>query len=212
MKAAKVPKPQFPSTEEEVNKALKMVEKLNDPPKLTSDYTRQIEKATKRRKDDRLLRTTPPRLVPQLGQQKKQSISPLKVYSNTEVGPSTGAGEQIDPEFIALYGQAAAAAGMSIPQYLQTLEHFSSFDLQYQYRHGHPLIRPGEENNLPTKMRRVHSWYMKESAKSENWIYVHFKNKHFGHGNGEVMIEFEELYQLYQMDGLDKSILSAYCL
>ena len=76
MKAAKVPKPQFPSTEEEINKAWKMVENLNDSPKLTSDYTRQIEKATKRRKDDRLLRTTPPRLVPQLGQQKKQSIPP----------------------------------------------------------------------------------------------------------------------------------------
>ena len=53
---------------------------------------------------------------------------------------------------------------------------------------------------------------MKESAKSENWIYVHFKNEHYGHGYDMVMIEFEELYQLYQMDDLDKSILSAYCL
>ena len=88
---------------------------------------------------------------------KIQSIPPLIVYSNTEVGPSTGADEQIDPEFIALYGQAAAAAGMSIPQYLQTLEHFSSSDLEYKYRHGHPLVRPGAETNLPTKMRRVHN-------------------------------------------------------
>ena len=62
MKAAKVPKPQYPSTEEEVAKAWKMVENLNDPPKLTSDYQRQIEKATKRRTDDRLLMTTPPPL------------------------------------------------------------------------------------------------------------------------------------------------------
>ena len=76
MKAAKVPKPQFPSTEEEVNKAWKMVETLNNPPKLTPDYDRQIERAHKQREDPRLLRTTPPRLVPQLGQQKKQSIPP----------------------------------------------------------------------------------------------------------------------------------------
>ena len=53
-----------------------MVENLNNPPKLTPDYERQIERAHKRREDPRLLRTTPPRLVPQLGQQKKQSIPP----------------------------------------------------------------------------------------------------------------------------------------
>ena len=76
MKAARVPKPQYPSTKEEVAKAWKMVENLNNPPKLTPDYDRQIERAHKRREDDRLLRTTPPRLVPQLGQQKKQSIPP----------------------------------------------------------------------------------------------------------------------------------------
>ena len=80
MKAAKVPKPQFPSTEEEVNQAWKMVENLNNPPKLTPDYERQIERAHKRREDPRLLRTTPPRLVPQLGQQKKQSIPPEGVF------------------------------------------------------------------------------------------------------------------------------------
>ena len=53
---------------------------------------------------------------------------------------------------------------------------------------------------------------MNESAKSENWIYVHHKNECYGDGDDTVMIEFEELYQLYQMDDLDKSILSAYCL
>ena len=47
MKAAKVPKPQYPSTEEEVAKAWKMVENLNNPPKLTPDYDRQIERAHK---------------------------------------------------------------------------------------------------------------------------------------------------------------------
>ena len=48
---------------------------------------------------------------------------------------------------------------------------------------------------------------MKEAAKGGNWIYVHHKNEHFGHGDDCVMIEFVELYQLYQMDDLDKSIL-----
>ena len=94
------------------------------------------------------------------------------MHSNPEVGPSIGAGEEVDPEFIALYEQTTAAAGMSIAQYLNGLDVFTSFDIAHPYRHGHPLVIPGEENDLPTKMRRVHNWYMNESVKSENWIYV----------------------------------------
>ena len=134
------------------------------------------------------------------------------MYSNTEVGPSTGADEQIDPEFIALYGQAAAAAGMSIPQYLQTLDKFSDSDMQIKYRHGHPLVRPAEENNLPTKMRRVHSWYMAASEESQDWIVMGVTNEHYGYGEALILIQFEELFQLFQQKDLDKSILSAYCL
>lgn len=134
------------------------------------------------------------------------------MYSNTEVGSSTGADEQIDQEFIALYGQAAAAAGMSIFQYLQTLEHFPSSECEYIYRHGNPLVRPGEENNLPTKMRRVHSWYMKASAESHDWIVMGVRDEHYGYGEALIMIQFEELFQLFQQKALDKSILSAYCL
>ena len=83
MKAARLPKPQFPSTKEEIDRAWKMVNNLDNPPKLTPDYDRQIEKAHKRREDPRLLRSSPPRLVAQLGQQKNQSIPPLKVFSET---------------------------------------------------------------------------------------------------------------------------------
>ena len=53
---------------------------------------------------------------------------------------------------------------------------------------------------------------MKAAAEGVNWIYVAYKHEHFGHGNGVVMIEFCELFQLFQQDALDKSIVSAYCL
>ena len=53
---------------------------------------------------------------------------------------------------------------------------------------------------------------MADSNKGENWIYVGYKNEHYGHGAGVVMIEFSELFQLYQQDTLDKAIISAYCL
>ena len=74
MKAAKVPKPQFPSTKEEVNKAWEMVDNLDNPPKLTPDYDRQIEKAHKRREDRLKSSSASGNSVAQLGQQKNQSF------------------------------------------------------------------------------------------------------------------------------------------
>ena len=55
--------------------------------------------------------------VAQLGQQKNQSCPPLKVFFDTEVGSRKAAAEHVDPEFVAMYGEAAAAQGMAIPQY-----------------------------------------------------------------------------------------------
>ena len=177
------------------------------------DYERQIIKSDEARQArEKNSSSASGKSVAQLGQQKNQSCPPLKVFSDTEVGSSKAAAEHVDPEFVAMYGEAAAAQGMTIPHYLAQLEVFPEDQMKQKYRHGEPLVRPNEVNDLPTKIRRLHNWYMKESAKSENWIYVHFKNEHYGHGNGLVMIEFEELYQLYQMDDLDKSIISAYCL
>ena len=213
---AKAPKEtDFPNTEEEIARAWKMVKTLHQPePRLIPDYDRSILKShqEKVRSKSSSASGKSGKSVDQLGQQKKQSISPLKVYSNTEVRPSTGVGEQIDQEFIALYGQAAAAAGMSIPQYLQTLEHFPSSDCEYMYRHGNPLVRLGEENNLPTKMRRVHSWYMAASKESQDWIVMGVRDEHHGYGEALILIQFVELFQLFQQKDLDKSILSAYCL
>ena len=100
------------------------------------------------------------------------------MFSDTGVGSSRAAAEEVDPEFVVMYGDAAAAQGMTIPQYLQQLQVFPEDQIKHKYRSGHPLIRPNEVNDLPTKMRRVHNWYLQESANSENWIYVHFKNEH----------------------------------
>ena len=111
-----------------------------------------------------------------------------------------------------MYGEVAAAQGMTIGHYMSQLEVFPVEEIRHPYRLGGSLVRPNEGKDLPTKLRRLHNWYMKESAKSENWIYVGFKNEHYGHGDGEVMIEFEEIYQLYQIDDIDKAIVSAYCL
>ena len=166
------------------------------PPKLTPDYDRSILKsaqANKRQsKKDSAIRKT----VAQLGEQQKQSCPPLKVFSDTEVGSSKPA-VGIDPEFVALYGEAASARGLSIAQYLDQLQFHEDTGPKYKYRHGRPLVKAELVKDLPTKIRRLHSWYMADSKKGGNWIHLGYKNEHYGR-SGVVMIEFSELFQLYQ--------------
>ena len=179
------------------------------PPRLTPDYDRSIRKSAETNKQRSNSSSASGKSVPQLGEQKNQSCPPLKVFSNTEVGSSRGAVD-VYPEFVAMYGEAASAQGMFISQYLEQLQVFQ--EVAYKYRHGYTLIKPELVHGLPTKMRRLHKWYMRAYEEGGNWIYVGYKNEHYGHGDGVVMIEFSELFQLYQQDAIDKSILSAYYL
>ena len=189
------------------------------PPTQTVDYERSILKSAEAKEQRLKSSKSSGKSVAQLGQQKNQSCPPLNVYSDTEVCSSRAAVEQryddpktadIDPEFVAMYGEAAKAQGMSIAEYLLHIQDFA--DVAYQYRHGCDLVKHELVKELPTKMRRLHNWYMRASAKGENWIYCAYKNEHYGHGDGHIMIEFCELFQLYQQDALDKAVISAYCL
>jgi hypothetical protein len=77
---------------------------------------------------------------------------------------------QYDPDIIALYKEEAEAAGMSVAQYLSKCDFPTAEVVAYQYRHESPLVRPGEILNLPTRMRKLHKWYMEASQHGKNWI------------------------------------------
>ena len=53
---------------------------------------------------------------------------------------------------------------------------------------------------------------MEAMKKGANWIHIGIKNEYFRSGDGVLMIEFVELFQLFNQDAMDKAILSAYCL
>ena len=91
---------------------------MNNPhQKLTPDYERSILKSVQANKQRSKKDSASRKSVAQLGEHQKQSWPPLKVFFDTEVGSSKHA-VGIDPKFVALYGEAASAQGMSIPQYL----------------------------------------------------------------------------------------------
>ena len=121
----KIKKPkatEFPNTPEEKAAVFKMLKTLEQPPpKLTSDYERSILKSVQANKRRPKNGSASKKSIAQLGEQQKQSCPPLKVFSDTEVG-STKRAVGIDTEFVALYGEAASAQGMSIAQYLDQLQ------------------------------------------------------------------------------------------
>ena len=85
-------------------------------------------------------------------------------------------------------------------------------ELAFKFEHGEPLVRPEELPHLPTMMRRLHDWYLEASKQGSNYIIAGIKDEHFFNGDQEIFIEFEELFQLYNQDAIDKSIVSCYCL
>jgi hypothetical protein len=206
-KKPKPTEPFFPVTAEDKAKAATLKIQLHQPIVLTPNYNHSITKSAEAK--ERRVRKE----VAQLGQQKNQSIEPLKVYDTNEWRAQERHDPNIDPEFIQLYGEKAKLYRLSIAEYMSHLDEFEGYQqIAYIYRHGAPLIKPELVKDLPTKIRRLHKWYMQASAESANWIYARYKHYHYGHEDGFLLIEFQELFQFYQQDTVDKTIVSAYCL
>jgi hypothetical protein len=190
--------PKQPEPKEKIDptKAKQFLKNLTrPPPSLPSNYDRSIMKSHKEHVQRSGSSSARGKTIPQLGEQKNQSCPPLNVFSDIDY----------DPEV------AAHDLGFTLAQYLGQVE-FPTADLAYRYQHGKPLVRPEEVRLLPTQMRRLHEWYMEASKEGSNWLMVGIRDEHYFSGNDEINIEFDELFQLYNQDAIDKSIVSCYCL
>ena len=137
--------------------------------------------------------------VPQLGEQAVQSIPPLKVSTDKVV---TNADREMAREM-----------GVIVEQLLG-IEEFPTMDpkeLAWKYVLGNPLVRPDEVELLPTQMRRLHDWYLREIKAGRESLMVKVKPEHYFHGK-DVWIKFPEIFQLFNQGALDKSLVSCYCL
>ena len=61
-------------------------------------------------------------------------------------------------------------------------------------------------------MQTLHDWYLKAYKEGTDSILVGVKDEHYFNGVEALYIEFEELFQLYNQDALDKTIVSCYCM
>ena len=113
-----------------------------------------------------------------------------------------------DPEMAELIKQTAKALGASVPYE----GYFPTAELTYKYTYGQPLVRSDKIPLLQTQMRKLHDWYMQACRESKIFLIVGIKDEHYFRGNEELNIEFEELFQLFNQDTLDKTLMSCYCL
>ena len=85
-------------------------------------------------------------------------------------------------------------------------------EIKWKYVRGQPLVEPEEVKNLPTRMYELHDWYMKITKISNGEsLMVQVEEDHYFHKKA-LAVEYSELFQLFNQDALDKSIVSCYCL
>jgi hypothetical protein len=176
----------------------------NPEPPLRPDYERQIIKSVAREKrTSRASRKT----VPQLGEQKNQSCPPLQVFSDTrKTNPPVLDYEQE-------LQRKADQLGVPFIEYLSMIQDdLPTGDEVYQWQYGKSLVKDEEVKHLPTKMRRLHKWYLNFCKTKEHWITAYTRDEHFCLGDDYVTFNIEDLYYLYNQKELDKALLSLYCL
>ena len=140
--------------------------------------------------------------IAQLGEQAKQSISPLKVLP-TDQGSAAGIALSYAAEF-------AAEAGITLSQLESEDIPISDVEV-WKWEYGKPLLPPDQIELLPTQMRKLHNWYLQVTKEERKMIVVKVTKDHFI-GEDEVHIYLEELSFLYKLDALELSLISTYCL
>ena len=85
-------------------------------------------------------------------------------------------------------------------------------EIKRKYVRSQPLVEPDKVKNLPTRMYELHQWSMNITKISDRLsLMVNVKEEHYFHEKA-LSVKYSELFQLYNQDALDKSIISCYCL
>ena len=95
---------------------------------------------------------------------------------------------------------------------IEPMSPLSEEEIKQKYVRRQSLVEPEEVKNLPTRMYELHDWYMKiTKISNRESLMVDVKKDDYYHEKA-VAVEYSELFQLYNQDALDKSIVSCYCL
>ena len=144
--------------------------------------------------------------VSQLGQQAKQSIPPLKVLDVPSVYQGHGG---IDMEETL---KLAAQMGCTVEELLGSQDvALPIADIAPKFVYGADLVRKERLHQLSTHMWNLHQWYLDVCKENKKFIVANIPEEYYFRKE-EIHIEMNELWQLFNLDALDKSLMSCYCL
>jgi hypothetical protein len=141
--------------------------------------------------------------VPQLGQQAKQSIPPLKVLFENVLS-------LVQQQSLEEAKKWAAEWNISDEDIMASQdERFPKAVVapKPKFVMGGPLVCKERFEELPTNIRYLHAWYLNHAKKGRIIIVASVPREYYGRP-----VEFEELFQMYNCEALDKSLMSCYYL
>jgi len=106
--------------------------------------------------------------------------------------------------------EQASAMGMTLGQLLG-YEVAPVAEEAFKYEYGKPLVKPGTK--LTTRLRQLHDWYMTSTNKhGRQYIVVQLKRDEHYFRDAAIQFDVKELFDLFNQDALDISLVSCYCL
>jgi hypothetical protein len=150
--------------------------------------------------------------VAQLGEQSKQSIAPLIVQAADPDAPDIIAAAAAHGLTVTSAREQAADLGITL-RALLGLDEAPMKDVVFTYVKNGPLVEPAQEEDLPRQMKGLLNWYKGyiKHKNAKDYIYAEVRYEHhFKHY--WVQIHLSELFQLFNLRDLDKSIISCYVL
>jgi hypothetical protein len=198
------PRPEYTEKQKKYAKYLLTLPSQYDLHHKPDDYLRTLQKEGKKSRSRASASTSKKRSdVPQLGQQAKQSIPPLRVLS--ENVPS-----RVQWQSLKIAQKWADEWGMSVEDVLASQdERFPKAVVapKPKFVMGEPLVRKERLEDLPTNMRYLHAWYMNEAKNGRIMIVARVPREYYGRPE-EIHVDFDELFQMYNCDALDKSLMN----
>ena len=106
----------------------------------------------------------------------------------------------------------AASMDVSVEQLLSSQDNTLPFgDIAPKFVYGEDLVSDERLKELPTHMRNLHQWYLNACKVDKKYIVANVPEEYYFRRE-DIHIEICELWQLFNFDALDKSLMSCYCL
>ena len=105
----------------------------------------------------------------------------------------------------------ASEMGLTLRAFLG-LEDAPVCEIALQYVRNGPLVEPAREKSLPPQMRNLLRWYKQFITWADKeYVYADVTDEHHTK-RYSVEVHMSELFQLFNLRDLDKSMLSCYVL